>query len=247
MVICWRRPSWFAVLLTLLGIAFFVRLGVWQLHRASYKEQLLAQFAEANKAPLKPFAKVSDKISSISFAHVQVTGRFLLRHRYLLDDQFVKNQYGVQVLAPFRVLGRSRFLLVDLGFVAHGHKRRNIPRLPTLPTGVIRLRGLYTAPPAAGLELGGNQLAKQTDWPKLTTYLKMGQVERDLGQPLFPGVLLSDPEPSTPYLRIWTPSFVPPARHQAYALQWFTFAMAALVIFLSMHLRRVSPKDGQNE
>lgn len=247
MVIRWRRPSWFAVLLTLLGMAFFVRLGVWQLHRASYKEQLLVQFADANKAPLKPFVKISDKVSSTSFVHVQVSGRFILRHQYLLDDQFEKNQYGVQVFAPFRLLGGSRLLLVDLGFVAHGSETRNIPLLPALPTGVVHLRGLYTAPPAAGLELGGNQLAKQIDWPKLTTYLKIGQVERDLGRPLFPGVLLTDPAPSVPYGRIWTPTFVPPARHQAYALQWFTFAMAALVIFLSMHLRRVSPKDGQDE
>ncbi len=247
MLIGWQRPSWFAVLLTLLGMAFFVRLGVWQLHRASYKEQLLSQFANANKAPLKPFAKVSDRVSSISFAHVQVMGRFIPKRRYLLDDQFEKNQYGVQVFAPLRLLDRSRVLLVDLGFVAHGHTGRHIPLLPTLPTGIVRLRGLYTAPPAAGLELGGNQLTKQTDWPKLTTYLKIGQVERDLGQHLFPGVLLTDPEPSAPYGRIWTPTFVPPARHQAYALQWFTFAMAALVIFLSIHLRKVSPKDGQDE
>ena len=45
------------------------------------------------------------------------------------------------------------------------------------------------------------------------------------------------------FLREWTPQILPPERHQGYALQWFTFALAALVIFLVLHWRRVQPES----
>jgi len=32
---------------------------------------------------------------------------------------------------------------------------------------------------------------------------------------------------------------MPPVRHRAYALQWFTFALAALVVFVAVHWRAV--------
>jgi len=36
-----RRPTWFAVALTVVGVLAFVRLGIWQLDRADEKDELL--------------------------------------------------------------------------------------------------------------------------------------------------------------------------------------------------------------
>jgi surfeit locus 1 family protein len=35
-------------------------------------------------------------------------------------------------------------------------------------------------------------------------------------------------------------SSMPPARHRAYAFQWFTFALAAVVLLLVLHRKRGS-------
>jgi surfeit locus 1 family protein len=35
---------------------------------------------------------------------------------------------------------------------------------------------------------------------------------------------------------------MPPARHRAYAFQWFTFAAAAVVMFVVLHRKRRNPK-----
>jgi len=32
---------------------------------------------------------------------------------------------------------------------------------------------------------------------------------------------------------------MPPARHQAYAFQWFAFALAALILFVALHWKKV--------
>ncbi|EQD80580.1 hypothetical protein B1A_00746, partial [mine drainage metagenome] len=63
----------------------------------------------------------------------------------------------------------------------------------------------------------------------------------------YPGIVLLDPNPKSAYLRDWTPTFIPPARHQAYAFQWFSFAAAALVIFIVLHRRVEPPKNDRQD
>jgi len=55
--------------------------------------------------------------------------------------------------------------------------------------------------------------------------------------------LLLDADPGALSYRDWTPAVMPPARHRAYAFQWFTFALAAVVIFLVLHRKRRPPTD----
>nr|MDQ2972370.1 SURF1 family protein [Pseudomonadota bacterium] len=63
----------------------------------------------------------------------------------------------------------------------------------------------------------------------------------------YPRVLLLDADPATPYVRQWTPDTMPPARHRAYALQWFTFALVALVMFFVLHrVRDDEPQQGND-
>ncbi|HET7358570.1 MAG TPA: SURF1 family protein [Rhodanobacteraceae bacterium] len=238
-----RRPSWFAMALTLAGMAIFVRLGVWQLHRADYKEQLLRRFATASSAPLHDFASVQSGAPADSDPHLRVRGRFLADRYYLVDDQIHADRVGTLVYAPFQPQGEQRLLLVDLGFLAHPGENERQPRLPPLPAGATTLTGLYAPAPATGLRLGGNALAKQSQWPKTAVYLDLDQVAADLRAPLYPRVLLLDPDPATPYLRQWTPATMPPARHRGYAFQWFSFALAALAIFVILHRRRDPKTD----
>jgi len=40
-------------------------------------------------------------------------------------------------------------------------------------------------------------------------------------------------------VRAWKPAVMPPARHQAYAFQWFAFALAALLLFVVLHWKKV--------
>jgi surfeit locus 1 family protein len=94
--------------------------------------------------------------------------------------------------------------------------------------------------------MGGNALAAQTHWPKTTIFLDLKQVQQDLGQSLYPRVLALDADPASIYVREHTLDFssMPPARHRAYAFQWFTFAVVAVVMFIVLHRRRKSkPSD----
>ncbi|GAB3023656.1 MULTISPECIES: SURF1 family protein [Oleiagrimonas] len=238
-----RRPSWFAVLLTLVGVMFFVRLGIWQLHRAAEKEVLLRRFATAASAPIQDFSTVQRGALPERYPHLQVRGHFVPGRSYMLDDQNHGHRPGVQVYAPFRPDGYARLVLVDLGFLPREGPDLKLPQLPPIKPGETTLRGIYVPPPAAGLKLGGDALKKQQTWPKLTTYIDLNQIATDLDAKLYPRALLLDPDPAAAYVREWTPGFMPPARHYGYAFQWFAFAVAALAIFVILHRKKDETGD----
>lgn len=243
-----HRPSVFAVLLTIVGVAVFCALGVWQLRRAAYKETVLSRFHHAASAPLVGLASaVSDKQAG-AYPHVKVSGRLDGRRVYLLDDQMRHARLGVMVYVPFRPEGSSHTLLVNLGFLAKmGADSTTMPDLPPIPGHVITLTGIYAPPPLPGLKLGGNPLTREKSWPKLVTWIDTQEIGADLHRKVYPHVLLLDPDPHSAYLRLWTANVMPPARHRAYALQWFSFALAAVVMFFVLHRVKRDEAPDENE
>jgi cytochrome oxidase assembly protein ShyY1 len=241
-----RRPTWWSVLLTVAGALLFVRLGVWQLHRADYKDDLLRRYAAAAGAPLQDFDRVAAGPPADAYLRVRVDGRYLADRIYLLDNPKHDGRGGVEVYVPFQPRGHDRLLLVDLGFLP-GNGSGTQPQLPPLPTGEVTLQGLYQPPPGHGLEMGGDALSRQTRWPKTTIYLDAKQVAVDLGRTLYPRLLTLDPDPAAIYVREHTLDFgsMPPARHRAYAFQWFTFALVAVVTFLVLHRKKRRPKRSE--
>jgi cytochrome oxidase assembly protein ShyY1 len=239
-----RRPKWWSVLLTVAGALLFVRLGVWQLHRADYKDGLLRRYAAAAAAPLQPFGQVAGQAPADAYPRVDVQGRYLADRVYLLDNPRHDGRGGIEVYVPFQPAGHDRLLLVDVGFLpGNGSGKR--PQRPPLPTGTVALKGLYQPAPGHGFEMGGDALSRQAQWPKTTIYLDLAQVSADLGRGLYPRILVLDADPTSIYVRQHTLDFgsMPPARHRAYAFQWFTFALVAVVLFLVLHRKKRRPKS----
>lgn len=246
----WRRPVWWTVALTVAAMVLFVRLGVWQLDRAAFKESLLRRYAAAATASAQPFAAVAAHPSPDSYPRVRLDGQYLADRVYLLDNPKHDRRGGVEVYVPFRPQDHAdrRLLLVDLGFLpGSGSDQR--PDLPPLPRGPVSLHGLYLPPPGAGFEMGGDALSQQATWPKTTIYLDLPQVAADLRQPLYPRVLALDAEASSAYQRNTHFDFsaMPPSRHRAYAFQWFTFAVAIAALFVILHRPRRNPPKNEPE
>lgn len=238
-----RRPPWWALLLTVAGAALFVYLGVWQLHRADYKEALLRRYAASVSAVPQDFAGVATRPPADMFPRVRVRGRYLLDRIYLLDNPHHDHRGGVEVFVPFAVEGETTLLLVDAGFL-HPSASGATPVLPALPKEETTLQGLYVPPPPVGFEMGGNALARQTRWPKESIFLDPAELAADLGRPLFSRVLALDADPASGYNRQHSLELsMMPSRHRAYAFQWFSFALAAVAILLVLNRdkRRRSP------
>jgi cytochrome oxidase assembly protein ShyY1 len=235
----WQSASWLAIALTFIGIAVFVRLGVWQLDRAREAQALLDAFAGAGGATVEDFAAVSTNPPPDHFPKVRVQGHFVPGRGWLRDEQLHAGRVGVEVYAAFAVAGSDALLLVDRGWTAWSHAPGTQPAVPPTPEGEVELSGTYAPFPASGLRVGGNVLTRQSTWPKLTLAIEHDEIAADLGGPLLPRVLLLDADAASGFERATTPALMPPERHRAYAFQWFAFALAALAIFVLLHWKKV--------
>jgi surfeit locus 1 family protein len=235
----WQRPSLFAVLLLLAGIAIFLRLGFWQLDRGREKDLLLSAFRDAAQSPLVDFAGVRAAPPPDRYPHVRVNGHFDTQRAYLIDNQIRNGQAGVEVIGVFVLADDTPRLLVNRGWFPWSGDRGVLPSPPTARIGELELHGLYAPFPGGGLRLAGNGYAAQNAWPRLTLYIDHDEIALDLGQPLYERQLLLDAVASEPELvRDWTPTFMAPERHRAYAAQWFGFAIVALIIFIFRFYRK---------
>lgn len=228
------------MLLVCAGVAAFAFLGFWQLQRAQDKEMLLAGFAATDSRATVTLEQARRIAAGAVHPHVRVVGRFDPLRSWLHDDQVRDGRQGVMAWALFAPADGSLPLLVNRGFVARSHDAAAL-QVPPLAHGELELTGLYAAPPGSGLRLGGNRLPLQGDWPKTTIYIDPGEIGEDAGLRIDTRVLLLDAEPGSGFARDWTPQILPPERHRGYALQWFAFAVAALVIFIVLHWRRAKP------
>lgn len=233
----WHRPSAFAWLLLLLGLAAFLGLSRWQWQRAQEKERLLASYAAAETSAVRQFDALPENLLAGDYPRVVTRGRYLDARGYWLDQQLLDGKVGRRAVAVFAPDGSPRRLLVDLGWIA-APPGQPPPAWPVLPLTPMELHGIYAPAPGGGLRVGGDALPRQNGWPKLTLFLDLDAIGSDLGAPVAPRLLLLDADPASGFVRRWTPAVMPPEKHRGYALQWFTFAVAALVIFVVLHWRK---------
>jgi surfeit locus 1 family protein len=66
----------------------------------------------------------------------------------------------------------------------------------------------------------------------------MSELSAALDRSLEARIVLLDPTAADGYVRDWQPPGVPPARHWAYAIQWWLFAATLVVLWSVASVRR---------
>ena len=225
-----RAPLYLLALAVVIG---FLALGRWQLHRASYKEQLIAQSERVLDRRVPVALATASDVDAQDFLWVAGAGDFLSRPAIVLDNQTRGGRQGVRLYRLFRPDGARRPLLVELGW-------RPLPPQRTLPhesvlQGRYRLQGLLAPPPSPGLALGTAD-QPQPDGSHLLTRIDIDALAKSLGLPdgLAPRVLRLDPILKLGYAHDLDvlANTLPPARHRGYAVQWFAMAAAVGAIAL---------------
>jgi cytochrome oxidase assembly protein ShyY1 len=235
------RPSLWPVLGTLAGCALTLYLGVWQLHRGAQKKALDQQYAAAAALPPVELRTASAPLAGLAATAVTVHGEYLGERQLLLDDQVQGETPGYDVWTPLRLSGGG-LVIVNRGWVPHGADRRSLPLLP-VPAGAISLHGLWRSLPEPGVRLGSSGCTSghvPGDWPRIVLYPTAADLQCFYGEPLLPGEVLLAADVPGGYLRDWriNPPGFPPARHYAYAAQWFAFALTLLFLFVKLNLKR---------
>lgn len=223
-------PRIFTTAITIVLTIALASLGRWQLERMREKQVLFDAFSAGTDETLQ-LSMVSPGAAS-RYRHVSATGRYDNAHQVLLDNMTHAGRAGFQVLTPF-VMDGGRTVLVNRGWVPLGATREQLPDIE-LAENDRTVAGRLGALPAVGIELAAPATGS---WPRLVSYPRMEELAALLQRPLYPAVVLLDPDQPDGFLREWQPAAFAPERHLAYAITWFALASTLLVIYVVTNLR----------
>lgn len=229
----WPGP-WWALLLAAAGAGIGVTAGLWQLGRASEKEDLEARFAVGGTAGALQQLVASDAAAEFRYRTVRLTGRYDPEHQLLLDNISHAQQPGYQVLTPFTTT--EGVVLVNRGWVPANGDRRILPDI-TVGGEPREVVGRIEWLPRPGIVLATVALPPEAPWPRRLLFPTSEQASAELGIPLRDYQLLLDPAAPGGYVRDWHPGGMGPDQHVAYAVQWFGLALTVVVIYFVLTIR----------
>src|SRR3954465_10851157 len=223
------RPRAWAVAAAAAACAAGIALGHWQAGRADEKRALGAQLEQGFKAP--PLEIPDGRMDPRDYVmkHVAARGRFVDEHTVFLDNKLRRGRPGYEVVTPLRLDGVC--VLVNRGWVEAGRTRAVLPQVPA-PAGEVRVEGLGLARLAHALELGVPEPGKVRQNVDLSAF------EKETGLRLQPIVIEQHSPAPDGLTRDWPRPDTGIDKHESYALQWYSLAALAAVLFVALSFRR---------
>jgi len=239
-----RPPHPVAVLATALLVALCVWLGYWQLDRSRQRQALIDEFQRGDAVVVDVTSRSLEGLSR--YQTVSARGAYAPQRQILLDNMpSADGRPGYRVLTPFRRTTGGALLLVDRGWVPLGGSRERLPAVD-VPDDAREIAGRVDRPPMPGLRLREAVAPDPGVWPRVMHFPTAEQLAATLGEPIEPHLVLLDPRAPDGYERRWQPALrMSPARHVAYAIQWFAFGIVAVVLLVVTSLRRARVQDGE--
>jgi surfeit locus 1 family protein len=226
------KPTLTFSIIVLLLLPMFISLGFWQLHRADEKRLLQAKFAMRDKIP--PITlKQAQQLTDYSYYPIQLNGYFDNAHSILLDNQFYQHRVGYQVITPF-INENHQWVLVNRGWLPMGASRNSLPKI-VLVSDKVRIMGFLYAPQKNPFI--SNKI-ESIVWPLRMESLDIPLLSSYLNRTFYPHTILLNPKSPYGFIRNWQPVNMKASMHIGYAVQWFAMAMALLVIYIGINIKR---------
>ena len=197
-------------MLTALACAAFVALGHWQAGKAQEKRAAARQTQS-----------------------IVVAGEFVPEHTVLLDNKLRHGHVGYEVVTPLRLSGAGDYVLVNRGWLPAPARREQLPEVRT-PSGQVRIEGV--ALPRFPRTL----LAGPDDKGRVRQNLDIAQFAAETGLALRPMVVQESAGPDGGLVREWPAPGTGMEKNESYSLQWYSFAVLALLLFIALSFRRVA-------
>jgi surfeit locus 1 family protein len=213
-------------------IALAISLGNWQTRRAEERLELGRRLDEAARGPVLSVPSVRLDAAALERRRVSARGRFVARAALLLDNRVLHGAAGYHVLTPLKLEGgEGLHVLVNRGWIAAGERSR-LPAVPT-PENVQTIEGIAVAPSRRFIEL-----APEAASGPLRQNLVPEREEKRLGIGLQPFVIEQTSDAQDGLAREWERPDTGVDRHRSYALQWYSFAALAAVLYVALSFKR---------
>lgn len=240
-------PKRIPTLATIILVPFLVSLGLWQLDRAEQKREIdygVIKSQEREVLNVNTFIE-SNRINAHSFSKeiyrsASLTGHYDNNRQYLLDNRTHKGRAGFHVLTPFLLEHSKKSILINRGWISYQGTRDNIPDI-SITENLITISGVMKQQGRAIVLNESNNGSKKINrsYPKLIQSMKLDKLAKELNISLLPIIIELDPNDKTGFIREWQPYYGSIDKHNAYALQWFSFAVILLFLFIKLNTKNI--------
>lgn len=241
-----RRPV--AAIVTLALIALGISLGVWQLKRAAYKEDLALKIEQgartnpiwANDITLKPEQVLNQRVLAKGY-FLKDRGIWLENRPHPLGrDPQTGIATGFYLLMPLQLSGGAKKVVwVNRGWAPrHFEKLHQVPEIIT-PTTEVSIEGVALESATKTYALGQESGVRASDGLLIQENIDLEAERQKGGQTQFPWILRQDnPDVKDGLQRRWPAPDTGVQKHLGYAFQWFALAMMSFVFWLVSGIRR---------
>lgn len=226
------RPGPLMTVATLAFCALTVALGLWQTRRAAEKESLQAMLDRRTAEPPLMLPPAPPAWDAVAMRRVSARGEYADRFGILLDNKVYRGRVGYQVVTPLRIAGSNLHVLVNRGWIAAGRTRDDLPQVPVM-AGPQTVEGIAVVPAEHVYELGSDS-PRSAVWQ----HLVLERYRAWSGLELAPFVLQQTSDVGDGLVREWDRPDTGADRHRSYALQWFSFAALAVVLYVVLNAKR---------
>jgi len=192
---------WWLVFLLGAMVPLLAGLGIWQMDRATQKQQLIMQIQSNEQVYSSSIGLDLDQ-----FTQVDIEGRYQ-NEFYWWDNRTSNGQSGYELLVLLEIKHSVyQKALVNLGFIADTKSRTQLPEVPNMPNAIY-----------------WQTQVRNVDFGWLQSQLVSGELPIDQ---IVPAIF--ELKPGQPYGQQpnWHPVKISPAKHIAYAVQWFALALS---------------------
>jgi len=215
-------------IVTVLLVALGCSLSFWQAQRAERKEAIEAKLKVRESLPAIELPSSVD-INQNEYTRVMVKGEFVKDWPIYLDNRPMNGVAGMYVLMPFKLQGKSQYVLVARGWIPRNPRDRTAIKESETPVGVIQIEGILKAHSGHVLQLGKGEPLQPSSLVQnldVATFVKASQL------PTYSFIIEQTSDTKDGLLRDWPRASTGSERHWGYAFQWLALAGMALIFFL---------------
>lgn len=232
----------------LIALAIMIGLGIWQLQRRAWKEEMLASIAALQDAPPQPIAAVLARIAQgedAEFTRVSVDCPGIAAAPYQQVYALIDGKMATRLVSACRLTGAPYdSILVDRGYVLETISARpavGADQTPMTVSGVLRTgdkeQARFSAPIASSDPAAGTA--------KIWYGRNLAQIAAALGAAKPAPYFLMAETRTNPEWQALTPAGLPtdiPNRHLEYALTWFGLAATLVGVYAALLRRKLKGK-----
>jgi len=232
----YRGGFFIAVVLPLLAFLFLAGLGTWQVYRLNWKQGVIEQIAYNNK--LEPLAFKSPKELNTDhiYRRVSLAGEFIHDseiHLFTGSHKKVRGS-GYNIFTPL-ILDTGGVILVDRGWVPHDLKKA-ANRLESLVSGKVIIDGMLVAGEGQATFTPDNDIEKNIwFWLDINSIVAIAKLELPMFDVRATAMGLGG---DLDYPIMADGEVAIRNDHLQYAITWYALAIALLVIYVLVFLKR---------